>query len=101
VLQRLAEMDLDSRQLPPDGSSGFIVAITNPCEKALSQRRLIMPISDQAYEAGAVAAVRHSARHRVRAPLTFAGASKCCAHHYDLARSRSFWQMPTQMSSEL
>jgi hypothetical protein len=37
VLQRLAVMDLDPRQLPPDGSSGFIAAITNPCEKALSR----------------------------------------------------------------
>jgi hypothetical protein len=36
VLQRLAAMDLDPRQLPPDGSSGFIAAIKNPCEEALS-----------------------------------------------------------------
>jgi hypothetical protein len=94
VLQRLAAMDLDLRQLPPEGSGGFIAAIKNPREKALCQRRLIMPVSNQAYEAGAVAAVRHSARHRVRPPLTFAGARKCCAYHYKLSRSRSFWQMP-------
>jgi hypothetical protein len=37
--------------------------------KRYPQRRLIMPISDQAYAAGVVAAARHSARHRVRPPL--------------------------------
>lgn len=86
--------------------------------KDLDLRGLIMPISDQAYEAGVVAGdstfwhgfliapmnplerqlppggAPHSARHRVRPPLVFAGARKCRAYHHNLSRSRSFWQMP-------
>jgi hypothetical protein len=37
VLQRLAAIDLDPRQLLPDASSGLIAAVTNSCEKALSR----------------------------------------------------------------
>jgi hypothetical protein len=98
VLQRLAAMDLDPRQLPPDRSSGFIAAITNPCEKTPSRAS-----ADNAHQrpglrsrcCGRSARFRPTPGQAVISNLLTR--RKCCAYHDNLSRGRSFWQMPTRM----
>ena len=97
VLQRLAAMNLDPRRLPPDGASGFIGAIKNRWEKALSAAS-----ADNAHQrpgfrgrcGGRSATLRATPG---RPSLVFAGARNAVHIAHNLARSRSFWQMPIQM----